>query len=340
MVTFLLTGTILVLIIFYKQYRTIVQHLAMYLTIFIMLYLALTSASIQLQPQFFHPGDTACKWTGYFQTVLYISSLITTFELSAYLLYVMQFQVRGKPIPALKRWRKVLLELVGVFVAVVIPAVPLGIYLNNFGISGAICAVKVFKIDNSTNCSLDDDAYALRTVVLSIYNTLHGINVISYALLIVIFCLLACKYQQTRSHHKHTIARTIILVSYLVLSSSIHLASALYFYYFSLDDSKVNKPSLILSCILTPATEFLRPLAFMFYLNSVKRFKWQVAKNTAGEWKASWKSCFFRFKRWLRRKWGFSININDMSYETDEYFTPDLTTTSQYGTTLRSTGVD
>lgn len=342
MVAFLLTAIILVVVIFYRQYRTIVQHFFIYLTLFILVYLALASASIQLLPQFFqHTGEMACKWTGYLQSLVYISIFIISFELSAYLLYVMQFQVRGKPIPTLMTSKKVVLELVGLLLAVIIPAALLSIRLKNFGVYGATCWINIYKIDNhSINCSIDKDAIVLQTVIMSVSSVLYAANVVSYAILIVIFCLLACKYQQTRSHYKYTIIRTIILVSYLVLSGTVHLAFALCFYYISNDDyGLVNYPLLLVACILTPAIEFLHPLAFMFYLNSVKKFQWQVARSTAGEWKASWRLCCTQSKRWIRRKWGTKISINDTNDHLDEYLTPDLTTTSQYGTAMHSADI-
>jgi len=104
MVTMLLTTGIFVAMIFYKVYRTTLQRLFIYLTLSIIFHLAFASLNFQLQPKIFpHTGETLCMWTGYLQTSSYTCGLLLSFEISVYLLHIVSYQVRGKPLPMMKR---------------------------------------------------------------------------------------------------------------------------------------------------------------------------------------------------------------------------------------------
>jgi len=87
----------------------------------------------------------------------------------------------------------------------------------------------------------------------------------------------------------------------LIVYTGIHLSS-LAIGYFTTKDKIYWEKNEIVVCVLMPLSQIIRPLAYMFYLNSIKKFGWGAAKAKAGEWKQSWIFCCLHFRNWLLRK--------------------------------------
>lgn len=327
MMTFLPTAAILVAVFFYRAYHSILQRLFIYLTLTIMVYLFISSLNLQLRPQFFDhtTGNTFCMWTGYMQTTTHVCSLLLSFEISIYLLYIMHYQVRGKPIPVPNSSQTVILELGAIFFAVILPLGLLAIPIRNYGVGGAVCWIRIYE---GTDCEVLPASKRLGVALFTTYTLIVSINLIVFMALVVIFCCLACKFQQSRASHLKTARRTLLLFILLITYTVIHLSSILIQYYV-INNKIIFQRGELIVCIVTPISQIIQPLAYMFYLNSVKKFRWDVAKSTAGEWRESWRFCCMHFNRILRGHDG-TMMINNLDTRSGEYLTPSIATSSHY----------
>lgn len=326
MLTLVAIAAILCAMVFYKAYKTILQRLFIYLTISILVYLAFTSLSIQLHPSIFkRTGDTMCKWTGYMGTSTYTCTLLLSFEISMYLLYMMYYQLRGKPLPVPSKCRIVTLEVVGLCVAAILPSVLLVIPLEYYGVNGAVCWVQVYE---NTNCTMSPGFLSLGKGIFSVYTVLISINLTTFVVLVCLLCWLACQSKQSRAQYLQTAKRTAILFVFLIGYTVIHLSSILIPFYMLKSNNKLQLKGggMLLVCILTPASQFIRPLAYMFYLNSVKKFRWESTRSVAGEWRESWKLCCLKLQYWVAGKDTQTLLINNL----DLNITPNVETSSHY----------
>lgn len=327
MVTLLLTAGVLAAMVFYRAYRTTLQRMVIYLTLTIMVYFCMSSLSIQLQPNLFRKetGDTLCQWTGYIQISANTASLVLSLEISVYLLFMMWHQAKGKPLPVPSRSQTLALELTGLFVGVVIPPCLLAVKIDEYGVGGAVCWVKIYA---NSNCNDTKEVDTLGVAIFTIYTAFSSINLIAYAILVSLFFWLGCKFQQSRAQYMKTAKRTAILMALLVVYTAVQLGSVVVIYFMLKQNLYLRKGELLF-CVLTPLSQLMRPLAYMYYLNSIKKFRWQVAKSTAGEWRDSWRLCCLRLRHWVGRKEG-RVMINDLEVRSSEYLTPSLVSSSHY----------
>lgn len=345
-VSFFLTLGILLFILFHQSYGSILQRLFIYFILSIMAYLAASATDLQLQPRFFL-GDTVCKWTGYSKTATFVITLVFSCEISLYLLYIMYYQIRQKQLPQLSTSQNVVIELGLSLIAVVIPPLLLVIPRDYFGLSGALCWVKSFE-HGSEICQAQNGSMILEWVIVAVYTSFSVFSSVSYTFLVGIFCWLACKSQSSRKQYQNTAMRTIFLVSLLILSAIIHIITILVTLFLVDKHGKLHNVWAVFAMCVTPLAQCIRPIAYMFYLNSVKKFRWESTRNTAVRWKSTGKSCC----RGLWKKLGlskgrFAVNsaYSEMSdanlnNHQSEYYTPTLTSSlSQYGS-LAKTSVE
>lgn len=328
MLTFILTAAILVSMIFYRAYRTILQRLFIYLTISILVYLVIISLNIQLNPRFFkHTGPIMCKWTGYIGTSAYTCSLLLSFEISVYLLYMMHYQLQEKPLPTPNKHLIISLEVIGVCVAVLLPPALLVIPLEYYGINGAVCWVKVYE---NTSCHPSSGSLALGKGIFSVYILFTTTNLTTFMVLVCLFCWLSCRSQQSRAHYLSTARRTAVLFVLLVGYTAIHFLAILIPYFTLSRHLPSNKAGALVFCILAPASQFIRPLAYMFFLNSIKKFRWQGTRTAASEWRESWRVCCLKFRYWVTKNEHHNLLINNLDLRSSECITPSLETSSHY----------
>ena len=107
--------------------------------------------------------------------------------------------------------------------------------------------------------------------------------------------------------------------------------------YFMLENKIGLKKGEIVFCLLTPLSQLVPPLAYMFYLNSIKKFRWEFTKSAAEEWRESWRLCCMRLRLWMGGRRG-KLLLNRLDTRSSEYRTPSLESSLNYDS-LGSTGV-
>ena len=327
MVTLLLIIALLVAMVFYKTYQSTLKRLFLYLTLSIMVYVANSSTNLQLQPEFFnHTHETFCKWTGYIETCAFVATLILTFEISLYLLFVVYYQIRVKPIPVPTRPQTIGLEVTGLFVAVVLPTCLLSIPLKHFGTGAAVCWVKLY--DNTTSCEPPPGSVTLEKVLFTVYTFFIVVNLTAFVVLFIVFIRLACKFQQSRTQYVQTAVRTITLFIFLAVYGIVHLSAIIVPFYMMANPKSIWRKGIYLHLVLDPISQFFRPLAYMFYLNSVKKFRWEETKMAAVEWRRTWRFCCLRC--WHRMRGDKGTVVNDLDGRSCEYLTPSVMTSTHY----------
>lgn len=326
MASCLITAAILIAMVFYKAYYTTLQRLFMYLNSTIIIYLIAASSSLQLHPKIFqYTGDELCKWTGYLQVSVYTSTLLISLEISAYLFYMMWYQVQGKPLPVPTRAKTAALEMTALFVGVVIPPCLLMIPISNYGVGGTQCWVRLYA---NGSCNISSDSEMLGGAIFTMYTILMSINLLAYIFLVGIFCWLACKFQQSREQYLQTAKRTTALIVMLIAYTGLHLSAIVVVHYILEREILLHYGEVVFS-LTTPLSQLIRPLAYMFFFNSVKKFRWEGTKTAASEWKQSWRFFCLRWCHCLGRRGG-TLMINDLGARSSESLTPALMTSSNY----------
>ncbi len=279
---------------------------------------------MQLQPKIFrHTGNSVCKWTGYTSVSVYSCTMIISLEISIYLLYLMYHQLRDKPAPVWSAGQRLILEFTCLFFAMILPPCLLAIPHDYFGVSGATCWVTKYE---NASCTTAKEAEVLETVIFTTYVFITAVNIIAYGILVAIFWRLSRTFQQSRAQYLKSAKRTAILVSLLVMYTITHLLSIILLYFADKENIQLSG-GIVTICLITPLSESLRPIAYMYYFNSIKKFLWSRVKREAEDWKLSCTECCMRAVYKLRGSED-RVNIDE------EYLTPSTLTTSFYGSLL------
>ena len=296
LLTFFPTVCLLIVIFFYHSYSSILHRLFIYFTLSIMAYLVASATDLQLQ---FDVADTYCKWTGYTKMSAHTIALLFSSEICAYLLCKMYYQIRHhKKLPQVNRLKAFLLEL-GIVTMTVLPA-PLLLLLarDRFGLSSSVCWVKIFQ--NGTCLPMENGTCRLILSLMIIKGSFYSFNFIAYSILIGLFCWLACTSEIARKQYFSTARRTVILVLLLLTTSGTDLIT-LFVWTYVVDKQKPVRGNVgwYFSSIYIAAVQCIQPIAYLFYLNSVKKFQWESTRSMARRWKSKGQSCCTKALKFL-----------------------------------------
>ncbi len=304
-VAFFLTFGILIVIIFYNSYNTILQRLVIYFTLSIMLFLAASATDLQLQFEL----HRYCRWTGYLKMVAHLIALLFSSEICAYLLFKMYHQLKyNKKLPHLNKWKSIVFELSLASATVLLPMLLLLLASGSLGVSSTVCWIQLFK-SNSCTPLLNNTNHVIisLTVVKSIFYTF---NFMSYSVLIGLFCWLACKSEVARKHYFSTARRTIILVFLMICTSGTDLIATFIFAFVTTKRAGVikdNEVGVVLITSYYAAIQFVQPIAYLFYLNSIKKFHWDSTRTMARTWSRRGMNCCFNALKWLGNPFSSSM---------------------------------
>jgi len=296
MITFFPTLGLLVVIFFYHSYGSILHRLFIYFTLSILAYLLGSSADLQLQ---YNLSEQLCKWTGFTKMTAHMVALLFSSEICAYLMCKMYYQVcHHKKLPQLSKGKAVVLEIGIVVLTVLPPPLLLLLAKDKFGLASTACWIQQFK---SNSCELV--LTVNNSLVLSLFiikGSFYSFNFLSYSILIGLFCWLACTSEAARKHYFRTARRTVVLVALLICTSGSDLV-ALFLFVYTVSNSRTAKYKVrvILFVVYYTAVQFAQPIAYLVYLNSVKKFQWDSTRDMANRWKHKGLNCCFRAIRWL-----------------------------------------
>ena len=333
MITFFPTLCLLVVIFFYHTYGSILHRLFIYFTLSILAFLFAYSTDLQLQ---YNLSERFCRWTGYTKVATHMIALLFSSEICAYLLCKMYYQVcHHKKLPQLSKARAVILEIGIVVLTVLPPPLLLLLAKDKFGLFSTECWLQLFK-SNSCDPFLDHQRDPLVLNLILIKGVFYSFNFVSYSILIGLFCWLACNSEVAKKQYFRTARRTVILVVLLVCTSGTDLVALVLATYTINKKTARYRVLVILFAIYYAAVQFAQPIAYLVYLNSVKKFQWDSTKDMARRWKHRGLNCCAKALRWLVNPFSTTSESEDLLKSTNNNLnlndTPALTSSmSLYG---------
>lgn len=299
MLSYAFTFLILVLLVFHKAYTSALQRLFLYFTIVSLLQLACIAMNIHLQ-FVFEGGMVLCKWLGFIQHWSYVMNWLFSLTLTFFLHFLVYHQIRGKRMPTVGRRKGFVMEFFFVIAVVSLPFTVLWIPISSYGLNGPLCWTRHLLEDCSENM-LGGTFELVYTYCCAVVRLLI---VVSFLVLFIVFCRLACLYRHTRRQYLRTVGRTVTLMSFLIVSALIELIGLLTYIHTSIVGNHANSAAvdkvLEIDYVVLPLSLAITPAGFMVYLYSLKKFSWASMKRAGQDWK--W--CCFCCKK-LRRE--FSI---------------------------------
>lgn len=268
------TLIILVSLLIFKTYRTTLQRLFLYLTIFTLLDLANDSLNIMLRLRCFHEG--VCRAVGYIDVCIFITSTLLLLGIGVYLLIVVYYHIQGHPLPKTNGFKVAIVEVAYLLIVIVVPPVVLWKSYSSFGMGGVYCWVERY----SSSCNQTNSMYRqpVEIKILSTFTAIMAVNTAIFILLKVISCLLACRHKHIRSHHLRIAKRATLLVMFLMVYFIINLITLWAHYHITLEE-KAQFPVMICVAVMLPSSQGLIPIGFLVYLNSRKKLKTTVKEK-------------------------------------------------------------
>lgn len=167
---------------------------------------------------------------------------------------------------------------------VILPLSILWLPFSAYGINGALCWTMHTHEDCSENTlgSTFEFIYTYCCVIVRL------LIIVSFLLLFVVFCRLACLYRQTRKQYLKTVGRTVALMFLLVISASIELIGLLTYIYTAVVSKHITEVVQQLyrvDYVVLPFSLVIIPTGFLIYLYSLKMFSYGSIRRAAQEWK-------------------------------------------------------
>jgi len=296
----LLTVTLILLfLVLYKAYKTTLQRLFVQLTIVTCLHDF--SFVLQIEHQFqYHGQEQFCAFVGFLD--MWTSTMVYTFiiGINVFLVYTIYRQLRGDPFSRLSnsRYLRLIVECSFTLLMTFLPLTYLwlpfttGTYAIGSGPANAICWIKSVKEDCETIQPYSQIVYA-ETILISTACILHLLFTFGLA---IVFCRLAYTYQGLKRQHINNVRDAFLLMCFLLTSVVLDSPAILFVTVKSGEDVTANYGFWIYTLVGPPTSMLVYPIGFLFYLYSLKKFKWKSIKRAAEEWKTSC-SCKQKQKR-------------------------------------------
>lgn len=284
-----LTLAVLISLLSFRKYRTPLQRLFIYLTIFTFLGLANDSLNVALlRLRCFH--EEVCRAVGFVDVCVFITSTLLLLGIGLYLLVVVYYHVQGHPLPrASSGCRAGIVELAYLLAVVVVPPVVLLRSYSSFGLGGGgYCWVERYNTSCDQRTDRMDDSMYREPVEIKILSTLTVImtvNVTVFVLLQAISLLLACRrrHQQVRSHHRHIARRASLLLVFLMAYFVVNLAT-LWAHYHHHPTTEASFPLMVCEVVVLPCSQGLIPIGFLVYHYNYSR-KTMTVRDQFSKWK-------------------------------------------------------
>ena len=278
---------LLALLVLYKSWKTTLQRLFLYLTLFTVLNTLIKVCNVELQ---FGTGAgnhslDFCAWIGFF--TVWTDILIELFSISLifYLIAVTFQKLKGKQLCSFKKnlcskRQKILMEVVFTCLLVCLPLIliwwPFKRHL--YGKGETICLIKY-------NCTHLNGAKITEITITGIETILHSTVIISFVALVLTFSAMLIKLGRSRAHNCQTMGRAIFLMVVVGISMVYKICRVIVnrivernlkkvdFFNYALIDNSVYALVMVLV-----------PLGFALYLYSPSKLKITSIMEAAKKW--------------------------------------------------------
>ena len=275
---------ILLFLVFYKAYSTTLQRLSVHLTI--MSCLHDVSFVLQIEHQFQYQGQKQfCEFIGFLD--MWTSTMVYDFNIgiNVFLVYTIYRQLRGDPFSRLSNsmYPRIILECFFTLLMIFLPLTYLWLpfttssYGTGSGGQSAFCWIKNVEDDCKTIPPYSQVVYAEVTLI-TIACVLHFLFTVGFA---IVFCKLAHTYRGMKDKHLKNVRDVLLLMCFLLISVVLDCPA---FIGLDIDGTYAFW---IYTLVGAPTSMMIYPIGFLFYLYSVKKFRWSSIKRAAEDWKTS-----------------------------------------------------
>ena len=301
-ISLVIVTLVLLFLVLYKAYTTTLQRLFVHLTIVTCLHDV--SFVIELEHQFKYYGqEQFCAFVGFFDT--WTSSMVYLFiiGINLFLVYTIYKRLRGDPFLRLSnlRYPRLMLECLFTLLMFSLPLAYLWLpftrdsYGVGSGPSSAICWIKGIEGDCKSIHPYSQVVYA-EALLIAVACVVHILFTFGLA---IVFCRLSRTYQGMKHKHLKNVRDAFLLMCFLITSVVLDSPASVFLSIKLKEDVTENYAFWIFSAIGPPISMLIYPIGFLFYLYSLKKFKWKSIKSAAAEWKTScgcqqkWKQVHF-----------------------------------------------
>lgn len=286
----LIAVTILVAIIFYKAYKSILQRLFLYITVAIVIVEA--AFSLAVEHQFYYPSQSnLCAFYGFFlEWTVSISNYLILCKIF-YLVYLVCAHCRGSAAlqggSLSKRNYQWLFECACILFSICFPLTYIWIPFKHrtYTLAGGWCWIRT--IDKNCNDAGFGDEIIFG---YGVFEAVGVISIILTTLFAILYCRLACIHRVVRHQHLITLRQTLYLLVFLVTSvGTLSIGFAVRIYTGLVRTEKAYALWIMLA-IAPPLYQIIYPIGFLVYLYTLKKFNEQATKKAFKEWK---RTCHF-----------------------------------------------
>ena len=285
MVTVLL---ILIVLVFYKAYKTTLQRLFLYITAAVVIEEG--AFTLAIEHQFYYQSQRSlCPYYGFFLEWTVSTSNYLILCKIFYLFYLVCSHSRGGGMAGGRlyvrnRCFQWLFEVLCVLFAIFFPLTYVWVPFvhGTYALAGGWCWIST--IDN--NCKDN----GLRDEITFGYGVFEAVGIVTIILTIffaALYCRLAYSQKVVRHQHLITLRQTLFLLGFLltsILVLSLGFAVRIYTGYVKVE----NRYSLwIMLAIAPPVYQLIYPLGFLVYLYTLKKFNKEAMQKAYKEWKES-----------------------------------------------------
>ena len=274
---------LLALLVLYKSWKTTLQRLFLYLTLFTVLNTLIAVCNVELQ--FKKKVQEFCAFIGLFAVWTDVLIELVSISLTFYLIAVTFQKLKGKQLCSFKKnlcskRQKILMEVVFTCLLVCLPLTltwwPYKLHL--YGKGETKCWIK----SRDENCTKLNNAIITEITITGIETTLQSTMVLIFMGLILTFSAMLIKLGRSRAHNCQTMGRAIFLIVVVCISmvyricrlivDRFYVTSVNPFLYYLIDNS-VNE-----------VAKVLIPLGFALYLYSLSKLRIASLKEAAKKW--------------------------------------------------------
>ena len=271
---------ILVVIVFYKAYKTTLQRLFLYITAATVFEEA--AFSLAIEHQFYYTSqDKLCTIYGFFlEWTVSITNYLILCKIF-YLFYLICVHCRGSGGSLYRKKYQWLVEGFCLLFAICFPLTYIWIpFLHGtYNLAGGWCWIKTID-KNCKNVGLKDEII----FGYGVFETVGIITIVLTVLFAILYCRLAYLHRVVRHQHLITLRQTIFLLGFLVTSVLVLSLGFAVRIYTGLVKLEEEYALWIMLAIAPPFYQIIYPLGFLVYLYTLKKFNQEALKKAWKEW--------------------------------------------------------
>lgn len=275
MVFFLISVLILIFLLYFKQYKTPLQRLFLFLTIMTVIHEA--GLSIAIERRFYYPKqEQFCEILGFFNQCIGTILRMLTAQIAMYVLHIVYKELKGTPFPKIAQNHCLcrFIESIYLFAPTALVIIETGYpYIGGgkYGFTIADCWIQAMDKDcNKTGFKYQVAAYLVDAGLVTI-------GVIATLVLAVVYCRMAYVYRKTEySKILLLVQQTLILMGFLVFPLFQFVVGVFRWHYI------YSFPIAIIDAIDIPLCPVLPPIGYLVYIYATRstHSQWRCCKCT------------------------------------------------------------